>query len=341
MGLTILLRRSFEKVAARSLAGLAHTLFGYLKFIEKQAFPNTAEEEYLDQQGGIWGVARKPATFAEFTATVTGTAGVTIPVNRVYRRADGREYSTQAAVTLPGTITLVAVLAGKEAEVEVGDSLSILSPIAGLDSEAVVASIITEPEDAEDDASYQARIVDRIQNPPSGGTATDYRQWAVAVPGITRAWVMPGGLGPGTVVVYAVSDDETPITPSPAKLTEVFDSIAEVKPVTADVSVVAPVLFPIALTVALKPNTADVQAAVTAELQDMIRREAAVTGTYKSPGVTHDGKILVSKIREAISIALGEGDHSIVSVNGGAVANVSPPTGNLAVLGAITWQTLA
>lgn len=343
LGLITLLRRSFLKVIARVLAGLAHLLFGYLSFVEKQAFPDTAEDEYLERWAGIWGVERKPATFTEFTCSVTGTAGVSIPINRVYRRSDGKEYTTQAAIVLTGSgdeISLIASEEGKASAVEVSDAISILSPIAGLDSEAVVTSVEIIAEDLEDLEALRQRLIDRIQNPPSGGDANDYIQWALSIPGITRAWINPEGLGPGTVIVYVVSDEESPITPLPAKILEVSDYIETVRPVTANVSVVAPVLYPVDLSISIKPNTAEVQDAIEAELLDLILRDSAVKDSYKSPGVLHDGKILLSRIDEAISIALDEEDHLVTLVDGGAPADVVVPTGNLATLGTITWATL-
>ena len=344
LGLVTLLRRSFIKVCARVLAGLSHTLFGFLVFIERQAFVDTAEGEYLERHGAVWKVPRKVATFCEFKMTVTGTDGVTVEAGRIFRRSDGAEYSVLSEVTLEGgtaTLELVASVAGEESEVFVGDKLSILSPIAGLDSEGTVSEIVIEPEETEDDEAYRARIIDRIQNPPAGGAAHDYLQWAKAVAGITRAWVGPQALGPGTVVVYVVNDNDTPIIPSGAKLTEVFDYIEELRPVTANVSVTAPELLPLDLVISLKPNTASVQAAVQAELEDLINREAALAGSFKAPGELHTGKILLSQINEAISIAVGEEDHVVEEINGVAPADVTPADGELIVLGDITWQALA
>jgi uncharacterized phage protein gp47/JayE len=344
LGLVTLLRRSFLSVLARVMAGLSHTVLGFIAYIEKQAFPDTAEGEYLIRWAAIWGVLQKPATYAKFQCAVTGTAGITIPINTTFRRTDGVEYLTEAAVTLTGLndkIILIAVLAGTTGEVAVLDQINILSPIAGLDSTAVVDLIIIEPEDIELLESLRARLVDRIQNPPSGGAPTDYIQWALSVAGITRAWVGPQALGPGTVVVYVVNDNDSPITPLTPKLIEVADYIETVRPVTANVSVVAPVLLPIDMTIQIKPNNAATQTAITTELNDLIYREAALSGAYKSPGVLHTGKILLSRINEAISIALGEDDHNITLINGAAPASVTPATGQLVVLGTITWQTLA
>lgn len=344
MGITTILRRSALGSFARALAGLAHLLFGFLKYIEQEAFPDTASDENLDRWGAIWGIYRKPATFAEFQATVTGLIGTTIPINRVFKRVDGQEYQTTAEVTLAGasaTISLVSVLPGKATEVAVADVLSLLSPIAGLDSNATVSAVTIEPEDSEDDELLRVRLLDRIRQPPSGGAANDYIQWALAVPGISRAWVGPQMLGPGTVSVYVVSDDEDPITPSAPKIAEVEDYIDPLRPVTADVTVVAPVLFPLNMTIELRPNVLAVQTQVIAELTDLIKREANVAGTYKSPGVLNSGKILLSRINEAISIALNEEDHNITIINGAAPADVVSDEGELIVLGVITWLPLA
>lgn len=344
LGIVTLLRRSFLSVIARVMAGLSHTVLGFITYIEKQAFPDTAEGEYLLRWAGIWGVFQKPATYAKFRCAVTGTAGTVIPVSTIYRRTDGVEYFTEAALTLTGAndkIVLIAVVAGLTGEVAVSDQISILSPIAGLDSISTVDLIIIEPEDIETIESLRARLIDRIQNPPSGGAATDYIQWALAVPGITRSWVGPQALGPGTVVVYVVNDNDNPITPSPAKITEVADYIEVLRPVTANVSVVAPTLLALNMTIQIKPNTAAIQAAITTEIQDLIYRDAALAGAYKSPGVLHTGKILLSRINEAVSIGSGEEDHLITLINGVAPADITPATGQLVVLGTITWQTLA
>ena len=133
LSITTILRRSFLGTLARALAGLAHLLFGFLKYIEKQAFPDTADAENLDRWGSIWGVYRKNATFAEFTATVNGSIGTIIPIGRIFKRIDGVEYTTTAEVTLAatsGTISLVSSTSGKNTEVAINDVLTILSPIA-------------------------------------------------------------------------------------------------------------------------------------------------------------------------------------------------------------------
>ena len=60
--------------------------------------------------------------------------------------------------------------------------------------------------DTETDEQLRARILQRIQNPPMGGSAADYVAWALAVPGVTRAWAAPEQ-GIGTITVRFLMDD--------------------------------------------------------------------------------------------------------------------------------------
>lgn len=343
LNVVTILRRSMLGVTARALGGASHLLFGFLAFIAVQVFPDTAIDEFLERWSAFWGIFRKEKTFAEFDIDLTGTTGTTIPINTVYQRDDGFEYTTDAEETLAagiGSVKLVASTAGEDGNLDVGQTISIQSPIAGLDSIGTVATIIIDAEDDEENEPLRARLVDRIQQPPSGGAANDYIQWALSIAGVTRAWVLPQNLGPGTVGVAIVEDGEVPITATPAKITETQDYIDSVRPVTADVTVTTPVLAPMDLTIQLQPNTASVQAAVETELEDLIFRDSALEGAFKTPTETHTGEILLSRIDEAISIAFGEEDHLITVINAGAPADVVPGTNELITLGTITWQAL-
>jgi uncharacterized phage protein gp47/JayE len=72
----------------------------------------------------------------------------------------------------------------------------------------------------------------------------------------------------------------------------------------------------------LVPATFTVQAAVQAELADLLLREAV-------PG----GIILLSHIRAAISAAAGETDYVLIA----PLVNVTNSTGNMSTMGSITW----
>ena len=340
LSIKTILRRSFLSAFARALAGAAHSLHGHLLFISKQVFPDQAEVEFLERWGSIFKLPRKEASFAKLNIDIVFTGASTVTVGALYSRPDGVEYALDTAVTataagtLPGIIT--AVEAGDAGNLDDGETVSLVSPVSGVDTDALVASTEIEGEDVETDLAYRARLIDRIQNPPSGGTIKDYEQYALSVAGITRAWVSPSLLGEGTVVVYIVDDNNDPIFPGPAKIAEVQETINEFKPVGADVTVVAPIEKVLNINVKIKPDTADIRAAITAEIEDLIAREAQVAGSSKSVTEVYSGKIPISKIREAISIAVGEDDHLVVS----PTADVTALTGQLITLGTITYSEL-
>ena len=345
LSLQTIVRRSFLAVFSNAFGGATHTLHGHIQFgIEEEFFPDTGNDETVIRWGSLYGLPRKDATFAELIIDVTGSSGGTLPVDRIYVRDDGVEYKVKAEVVIPAATTvqatIVAQTEGDPGNMADADTISLQSAIAGIDSEAVVASTVIEGEDLEDIELYRDRVLQRLRFPPSGGTANDYIGYVLTVPGITRAWVTPGGLGQGTVVTYAVEDDETPIIPDAAKIDEVQIAVDNLKPITADHTAAAPIAFEMNPDIQLKPNTTEVRDAVIAELEDLLSREAqvkdAVDPEQVGLGVQFDGKIKLSQINEAISIAAGEEDHVLNS----PVADVTPSTGGLVVLGTPIFSTL-
>ena len=326
LGLEELLRRDDMQVLARVLAGASHNLHGHVAWLAEQVIIDTAEAEYLARWANIWGVDRKPAAAAAGNVTLTGNNGVVIPAGTSLVRSDGVEYTTDAEATIAsGTATaaVTAVVAGAAGNALAGVAVNLTTAIAGLASQATVAAGgLVGGAYIETDAALRARLLARIQAPPHGGAKADYVTWALEVPGVTRAWVYPGELGLGTITVRFVRDDDASIIPDAAEVQAVQDYIDARRPVTADVTVVAPIAVPLNLTIALTPNTSTVQAAVQAEIADLLRREA-------EPG----GTILISHIREAISLAAGETNH-VLTV---PAADVAHTTGQIAMMGAITW----
>ncbi len=327
LGLGALLRRSVLGAVARVVAGASHQLHGHLDWISDQVFPDTADAEHLERWASIWGVPRKPATHAEGSIVVSGLADTVVPAGARWIRPTGEEYASTAEVILvsgSGVVPIEALEPGAAGNAAEGSVLTVQGVVPGLVASATVAvGGLSGGADAETDAALRERILARIQEPPMGGAAHDYVAWALAVPGVTRAWVQPLWEGPGTVRVIVVTDDaDDGPSPSSSKLLEVAAYIEERRPVTASVTVAAPQLVPLGLTLTITPDTSDVRAAVEASIEDLLRREA-------EPG----GTLLISHIREAISTAPGEQDHVLT------FPTVDVPTffSELLVPGTITW----
>jgi uncharacterized phage protein gp47/JayE len=319
------LRRALVKVFARVVAGAAHMMHGHMEFLSNQMFPDVSELEFLERQANIFGLTRNAPGFAEGTATVTGTNGVTIPADSVLIRSDSAEYTVDADVTIASgtaTVSLTSSLAGATYTLDTGVTLSFESPIAGASSTATVVTSTQDGSDQESDSELRTRLLARLQNPPHGGNETDYVAWAKEVSGVTRAWCYPLENGAATVSVRFVRDDDASIIPSAGEVSDVQTYIDALRPVTATVTVLAPVATPVNFTLHITPDTTATRAAVTAELTDMISRLA-------EPGVT----LLLSDIETAIKSAAGVTDR-VVTI---PAADVTFSTGQLATMGTITW----
>lgn len=322
------LRRSFLNVMARVIAGFIHGLYGMQEYFFRQCFPDTAEQEFLRRWGSIWGINIKEATKASGVTQATGVDGATIASGEELTRSDGARFKTTALGTIAAGIanlSIEALDAGADGNTLTSSTLTFVSTPTDVNSETTVQSPgLSGGTELENDESYLSRILDRIQTPPQGGSSQDYLTWALANPGVTRAWVYPLELGAGTVAVRFMMDDTYGNgIPLAGDVTDVQAYIDERRPVTADVTVSAPVAVVMNFTIDLgATDTPAIRTAVEAELKDMLRRDA-------EPG----GTILISHIREAISIATGEEDH-VVSVPAG---NVNHTTGQIATMGTITW----
>lgn len=343
LGITTILRRSFLAAFSRAIAGASHVLHGHLVFISRQIFPDQAEVEYLERWGSIYGLERTPAVFTQLQIDVTFTGAATVSAGTIFQRSDQVTYTVNADIVATGAGVVQGVItaevAGSNGNLDDGQTVSLQSPIALVETDATIDSTTVEGEDEENDENFQQRIVDRIQNPPSGGTVADYKLWAIEVAGVTRAWVLPGYLGLGTVGITFVEDNDTPsIIPGTAEVEAVQDNIDLRKPVTADAVVFAPDDNSVDMTISLFPNTAEVQAAVTEELTDLFSRESQVKGAFQAVDLpAYTGIIPLSRINEAISLAQGEQDHVLVT----PTLNPEPANnGGILTLGTITFQTL-
>lgn len=315
------LRRADAEVYARVFAGAMHGLYGYVDWIARQIIWDTCDDDVLERWASMWlQVPRKPAVAARGAVAFVVAVGATVPSGTVLQAFDGVQYTTTADSSA-GSAPIVAVEVGAAGNRAAGQALSLVSPVAGVQTQAT-AGEISGGSDVESIDSLRARLIARVRTPPDGGSVTDYEAWALEVPGVTRAWVAPLEQGAGTVVVRFVRDGDASPIPDAAAVAAVQAHIDPLRPVTAEVFVVAPVAAPVAFQVSVTPNTLAVRTAVEAELRDLLQREGA-------PGVT----LLVSHIREAVSAAAGEADNVLVAPS----ANVVPGAGHMPTFGSITW----
>ena len=150
-------RRSPVDVFARIVGYVHHTIYGWLDWLAKQLLPDTSEVDWLVRHGSIWGIARKPAAYATGSIEVTGSAGALLPAATIWQRGDGVQYAQDEDVIIgiggSVAVTVTALAAGDAGNAEAGTPVSLVSPIAGVVSDAVVAALgIAAGADTETDA---------------------------------------------------------------------------------------------------------------------------------------------------------------------------------------------
>lgn len=335
-GVLARLRRRVERALAFAVAGLADGLHGHLSWNADQIIVDTASDAFVVRWAGLFGLSRTPATPAQGPITVTGTGG-DMPAGTLWvRLSDGATYSTDddADDITSETVQLTAVVGGIDGNLAAGQTLSLVSPVADVDSSAVVGvGGLAGGFDEETIEALTDRTLDRIQHPPLGGAPGDHVTWALEVPGVTRAWEYKGVNGQGNpglgkVAVLFVCDalgsidDPEGIIPDEDKVAEVQAYLDDRSPAQVFVVAPTPVAFDYAAAITPSGDTG-VNDAVEAEVFDMLLRDS-------EPG----GTIALSRLNEAISNADGETAHATSSPT--TDVPVSPAFGEMFVYGTAT-----
>ena len=325
---------SVLRVMADAMAALAHLTLRYLDWLALQLLPDTAEHEWLDRHGDIWltnadgSIGRKSATSASGTVTLTGTPGVVVPIGT--QLSDGTTtYEMLGDVTLgssPVVADVRAINPGSVGNLDAGTTLNFVVLIPGADDQATVIDL-TGGTDTETDNELRQRILQRIRNPPMGGAEADYVAWALAVPGVTRAWAAPEQ-GTGTITVRFLMDDLRASDdgwPTPDDVIAVKNYIDLKRPVTVkDSYVLAPIKEFIDITIAnLVPDNDNARAEIEQSIKQMLYEQAA-------PGQT----IFAAWISYAILNAPSVQSFELMTTDD----FVMPSLGHMAVLETILYE---
>lgn len=321
------LRRMFLTVIGRVQAGAVHGLYGHQGWIAKQIMVDQCEADTLARWANILGKPQDQAVASSGQVVCAGSETTVIPAGTVLVRSDTTQYVTSADATITNgsaTPMVVASVPAAAGDCPAGMTLTFASPIAGINATATVgAGGIGGGADVEGIDAWRARVLARLQMPPRAGTKSDYEEWALEVPGITRAWCSPMELGPGTVTVRVMTDNapDGPFADATA-VAAVLAYLQSVCPVDATPYVFTPTPDPLNPTIHLIPDSVANRAAVTASLNELLTLEAVPGGT-----------IPLSHFEEAIGNTVGITDFVLTSPNAAVVA----PTGSMTTLGAIAW----
>jgi uncharacterized phage protein gp47/JayE len=285
---------SVLRVVCDIMGALCHLVLQYIDWLALQLLPDTAETEWLDRHAQIWLVNADGSTGRKLATPATGEAAFTAATTNVFVPAGTRLTYSGTAVTyvttmdispptgVPTNAPIIALSPGANTNLDPGTELGLASTVSGISDVAVVS--LTGGTDTETDDELRARVLQRIREPPMGGDQDDYVQWALQVPGVTRAWCSPLEMGMGTVTVRFLMDDLRASDdgwPTDADIQTVSDYINSVRPVAVkDIVVEAPVKQPVDVYILdLVQDTPSVRVAIEQSLQTMLK-------VYAAPGQT-------------------------------------------------------
>lgn len=302
----------------------------HLRWWGDQYMPDTAEDEQLVRHASIWGVYRRAATKAVGYAEFTGVSGLALPIGLQLRTPGGAlvETSEAGVVSTEGSVTLALVASegGTAANTAGGATLPIVTALAGLDPQSAVldADGLTGGTAEETDESLLDRLLAVIREPGHGGAVSDYPTWVNSAFAPSKVKAIANWAGLGSVgVIVAMGTALAPELPTAAELAAIATHLEDLRPVTAEVHVVAYLPLVVPFTLAITPDTLANRAAAEAALADHFAREAQI-GTGMP----------LSRLSEVISASDGEYAHRIVTPS----ASIAPAARELPILGAITWE---
>lgn len=329
-----ILRESLLSILVTVFSGAVYILYGYIEYLSKQIFADTAEKDWLERIGYLYGITRKPATRAQGQALFYGTFGTVVPAGTISQSALGQQYQTKNTTTIPASgnipILIEAIETGTSGNWIDGTPSSVLTlqtPISGVNLIGLISPAPTGGTEQETDDELRIRIVARIRKPPSGGRASDYVAWAKEVSGVGLAWVFENWNGTGTVGVVCATSSFGVL--SPTTLAEVQANIDAKKPLGVVATAINPVVKICSPYILLEPfNDIGIRTKVQEALDALFIAESAPSGT-----------ILKSHINSAV-YSTGANNIKVVYFSEGSGAfydDIVMEGFNLAKLGTITF----
>lgn len=203
--------------------------------ILQNAFPQYCEDERMDEHMAIRGLTRIEATANKRILSIVADPGVRIPQGYTFTSVvtdeDGNPieftadketiFLSEEAVDVRVTCNLT----GSEGNLATGSEFILQPPIAGVASITDMGTVVMAAERESLDEAW-TRILDKAENPDTGGNVHDYERWVVdgfykeygvkvGKVLVDMCWNKDNGYdGRGTVRIIVVNDDYGPLDAS-------------------------------------------------------------------------------------------------------------------------------
>jgi len=328
---------SFDTLAAN--AKEFEKTYAEMSLLIEAAFPQTSWGQYLDYLADeLAGLSRRPAVAARVLLTITGAAGTTVPKGSLFATESGVQFSTDEQAVLSdqgvGNVKAGAQAVGAGGNVLKGSIVKIPVSIYG------VSAVTNEDAarggyDEETDDDLRERLLFAVRQPATSGNVYHYVEWATSVSGVGVVKVLPLWKGRGTVKIV-VADANTE-QPSEETLQKIRAVIAENAPVGAEVTVVAPTIKKIDVSLVCTRGTGNkegIRRALTRYFKSGVFKTSSkiqdLTNSTVTISYAQVGRVLLDD-----SANTGVEDYIKLTLDGGT-ENIVIPVDVLPVVGEVT-----
>ena len=301
-------------------------------------FPEWSYGEFLDEHAKSIGMTRRAAAHATGKITITGKPGTVIPLWSMFSTAavndrPSVDYATQEAVTIPesGTLTvgIECTQGGTVGNTGKGTIVLVASNLKGITA-VINEEAVTGGTEEEDDESLKERIAEynRSQGDSYVGSVADYKRWAMSVPGVGSATVIPAQDTSGLVTIIVTDANGAPATEQ--LCTSVYNHIMKpddpmnrLTSPNANLNVVPPTTMEIGV-------TATVELAENATLESVKKAYTALLAVYLAEAMD-DKEIKYSRVCAVLSATEGVSDHSNLQIGLKTGDTISYGTANIPI----------
>lgn len=205
--------------------------------IVKRVFAISATENgysvELENKAAEFGVYRKEGTTAKGRVKFYGADDTLIKKDTVIQTLTGLRYYTVGEGIIENGIFVMGIKAekaGKQYNIPLDTDMELPVQTVGITSVELVQAL-NGGTDIETDKDLLDRFLLKVRTPATSGNAGHYKLWALEVPGVGEAVVLPLWNGPGTVKVVLLDSNKR--TPSQEIIESAVKNIEEKRPVLA------------------------------------------------------------------------------------------------------------
>lgn len=287
-----------------------------IQIYKDQTYVLTAIGSNLDTIGENYSIPRKKATYAERIIQLTDTNDnlTNVPIGSRFSVPDSDSSITYIITRYLETGK--AVVRCEQAGIIGNEYTGELLPLFSIDTlkEVIILSTLTPAQDEEDDDTYRARIIDKLNTKGFAGNIRAYKDMIDEISGASEPKVFPVWNGGGTVKLSILDSEYNAITPEfQAEIKELIDP----EEYTGQGVGMAPIGHKV---------TIDTPTEITVNIEADVDLDTVTAGQVQEPAETYLEEYLLSVRKDWVnneytSVYIAQVVASILKVNG--IKNVS------------------